>query len=77
MWIRIDCIRIRSQVNNITELISNHMLRCEKQFFSNLYLNLTRLAIFLGSDLHLIPLDHHGCGSDRILIHITAIFKDK
>ena len=58
MWIRIDCIRIRSQVNNITELISNHMLRWEKQFFSNLYLILTRLATFLGSDLKgFIPQD--------------------
>ena len=31
MWIRIDRMRIRIQVNKITKFISNHLLNVEKK----------------------------------------------
>ena len=38
MWIRIDCMRIRIQVNEITKLISNHFIKIQekKLFFKSL-----------------------------------------
>ena len=48
MWIRIDCIRIRIQVNKITKFLKHFLIfKVKKTFYFQVTLNL----LFLGSDL--------------------------